>query len=282
MSNHTKSRNVFAFVLSGAAHVAFALSLLAIPKSEVKRYDIVDMTVFEPEKTETRSIAPEPEPPPAEAEALKPEPEKVAVKKKTPAKKPAETSEPAPPPPPPAVEKAPEAAPEAPPTFDLGDNTFAMGNGPGSSWSLKRSEGNTRFAGVAKAGQPSVRHTKPTRTGVKNGVPGGAGKVAAIASVPVPLQNLSKRPKPLDGPVSPPPYPMASKKAGVEGPVVLKVFIDKRGLVSKTQVVQSPDALLAKAAQLTMGKVRWTQPLDKRGKPVDTVIVWRFRFVLDG
>jgi protein TonB len=98
----------------------------------------------------------------------------------------------------------------------------------------------------------------------------------------VPLKNLSRRPSPKNGPVSPPPYPPEAKKEGVEGPVVLKVFIDKKGHVRKTQVVQSPHTLLAKAAQVAMGNVTWTSPLDKHGNPVDTVIVWRFRFVLDG
>lgn len=288
MSNRNKSRNIFALILSGTAHVTFALLLLAIPKEKIKRYDIVDMSVLEPapkEKSPTPALeeAATPETPEPAPEIEKVAVEKKAEKPKAKAKKKTVKSEPPPPPPAPAEEKAPEAAaPEAPPTFDLGDNTFAMGNGAGASWSLKRSEGNTRFAGVAQKGQPSLRHTKPIRSNSPAGVPGGTGKGNLTASArPVPLQNLSKRPRPLDR-VTAPPYPAESKKAGMEGPVVLKVFIDKKGRVKKTQVVQSPDKLLAKAAQSAMGKVMWTPPLDKMGRPVDTVIVWRFRFVLDG
>ncbi len=285
MSNNAKSRSAVALVISGSVHVAFAVSLLAIPTVVQKRYDTVDMMVHEAMKKpetppesepEPEEKAPEPEP---EEKAPEPEPEpkpkrKLEKRERIKEATPEEVEEP---PPPPPEAPPPDVKEEAPPVFDLGDNTFALGNGQGASWNLKRSEGNTRFAGVAQKNQPSVRHTKPIVR--KEGKPNGTG--TKPANKPVPLRDLSRRPMP-KRPVPSPPYPPEAKKAGIEGPVILKVYIDKAGKVRRIQVVQSPDALLAKAAQNAMGDISWTPPLDKSGNPVDTVIVWRFRFVLDG
>jgi TonB family protein len=277
MSNYSKSRSFFALIVSGSVHIGFAMFLFAIPKAMINHYDIVDMAVNKIEEKkieEPEEPEPEPEPEPD------PEPEPKKKMKKAPAPEPAPEPEPEdePPPPPPVEEKPPEVKEEAPPVFDLGDNTFATGDGQGASWNLRRSEGNTRFASVAKKTQPSVRNTKPIVQ--KQGKPGGTG--TKPVNIPVPLKDLSRRPMPKNGPVPIPPYPPEAKRAGIEGPVVLKIYIDKKGRVRRTQVVQSPDTILAKVAQNVMGNVVWTPPLDKMGNPVDTVIVWRFRFVLDG
>ncbi len=264
----SKSRDFISFILSASLHVGVAAALITIPAEVRKRYDIVDMTV------ERRTP---PKPPEPEVEEVQEEPEPEPDQPKPAAKKKVEKAEPEPPPPP---EEAPppEKAEEAPPVFDLGDNTFATGTGQGAGWQLKRSEGNTKFAGVAGKQQPSVRGTKIKAA--PKGKPGG--KATEAASAPVPLRDLSKRPEPRGGPPPAPPYPLEARKAGIEGPVVLQVFIDKTGKVKKTRVIKSPSDVLAQAARLAIAEVLWTPPLDKSGKPVDTVIVWTYRYVLDG
>lgn len=270
MPRMSKSRDVISFIFSAALHVGVAAALITIPAEVRKKYDIVDMTVQQrkplkpPEPEMEEEVREEPEP--------EPEKQKPAVRKKV------EKAEPEPPPPPPEEAPPPDKAEEAPPVFDLGDNTFATGNGQGAGWQLGRSEGNTKFAGVAGKKQPPVRGTKPKAA--PRGKPGGTGKEAV--SAPVPLRDLSKRPEPRGGPPPAPPYPLEARKAGIEGPVVLQVFIDKTGKVKKTRVIKSPSDTLAQAAQTAIGKVLWTPPLDKSGKPVDTVIVWTYRYVLDG
>ena len=266
-----KARDFLSLIFSIALHAGVGFSLIAIPKEIRVKYDVVDLSV----QNKPKKPAPEPEPEPEKEEELEPEPEKP---KAAPKKPPKEKVEEEPPPPPPEEEPEPEKQ-EAPPVFDLGDNSFASGTGQSGGWQLQRSEGNTKFAAVAGKRQPSRRGTKakaPATTGKR----GGKGKKESNA--PVPLKDLSKRPKPKNGPPPAPPYPLEARKAGVEGRVVLQVFIDKKGRVRRTRVIKSPSDVLAEAAKNAMAKVLWTPPLDKTGKPVDTVIVWTYRYVLDG
>jgi hypothetical protein len=45
--------------------------------------------------------------------------------------------------------------------------------------------------------------------------------------------------------------------------------------------VKDPGGGLGKVARAAMLKELWTPPLDKNGKPVATVIIYSYRFVLD-
>jgi TonB family protein len=204
-------------------------------------------------------IKPEPKP--------EPEPQAPAPKPKAPKQ---EEPEPEPPPEPPPDENKPEA----PPVFDLSNDTFATQGGQGSSWALNRSEGNTKFAPVAGKNQGSVRGTAPDR--------GGAGKNAKQGRKTVALKDLSRRPEPKNGRIELPAYPLDLRRDGIEGPVVLQVFIDPNGRVSQARIVKEPGGGLGKIAQASMLKELWTPPLDKEGNPVATVIIYTYRFVLDG
>ncbi len=274
MRRYSKRRDVVSFIVSAGLHVVLVLSLALIPKESRQSYETVDIDVTSKPK---RAIEPEPE----EEETPEPEPEPEPEPKK-PKPRIARRPEPKPevvePPPlaPPEEEKVPEKAEEAPPVFDLGDNTFATGEGQGASWSMRRSEGNTKFAALAKKEQPSVRGTRPK--GDKKGKPGGTGTVYA----PVPVRDLSQRPRPKNGSIAVPPYPSEARREGIEGKVVLQVFIDKKGTVRKARIMQDPGGGLGRVAQSWIKKQKWTTPLDKRGKPVDTVITYQFHFVLDG
>jgi TonB family protein len=260
-SRFSTSRDLVSFAISVVFHVGFVIAIALIPQKIRKSRAVVDLSVStikpEAEAVEEPEVIPEPEP------KKKPKKKRKTIK---------ENTEPPPLAPPPEEKKLPEDAPEAPPVFDLGDNTFAEGKGQQSGWSLQRSEGNTKFAALAKDDQPSVRDTKAT--GDKDGKPGGTG--------PVSLKNLSRRPRPRSGAVSLPSYPLEARRDGIEGAVVLQVFINREGSVYKARVIKDPGGGLGEVARLAMLKEKWTPPLDKQGKPVSTVIVYSYRFVLDG
>jgi outer membrane biosynthesis protein TonB len=219
---------------------------------------------------------PEPEPESAkEPEEAEPEPDRPLVK---PRPKPA-IEEPPDPEPPAALipeEKPPEDAPEEKPVFDLGDNTFATGEGQTPGWSLNRSEGNTKFAAVAAKNDKPVRGTKPLRS--PDGKPGGKG----LGFAPISVKDLSKRPMPIGGSIKSPPYPTEARREGIEGAVVLQVFIDKKGRVRRVRIIKDPGGGLGEVSRTAMSNERWTVPRDKSGNPVDTVIIYSYRFVLEG
>ncbi|MCP4676262.1 MAG: energy transducer TonB [Deltaproteobacteria bacterium] len=278
MRRRSKRRDMISLIVSATLHVGLVLALALIPKETRKSYETVDLSVSktkkkaepEPEEKpeeETPEVEPEPEP-----EPKKPKPKRP--RKAEPEPEPEESS---PPPLQPAEEtEVPKDAPEAPPVFDLGDNSFATEGGQGAAWSLNRSEGNTKFAPIAKKKQSSVRGTKAV--GSKKGKPGGTGPVYA----PVPIKNLSKRPKPKNGNISMPTYPSKARDEGIEGKVVLQVFISKHGRVTRVRIMQEPGGGLGQAARRSMLGEKWTLPLDKKGRPVATVITYSYRFVLDG
>ncbi|MCP4601021.1 MAG: TonB family protein [Proteobacteria bacterium] len=268
MRRHAQRRDFLSFIISSVLHVGIVFVLALIPAKSKQSYEIVDLDVSAKE----RKPAPEPE---SEQEPDEvPEPEAPRAKKRP--KPPPKPKSEDPPPLKPPEEKEPDEAPEAPPVFDLGDNTFATGNGQQGSWSLQRSEGNTKIAPLAKKKQPSVRGTRAT--GDEKGKPGGTGSGYA----PVPLRDLSKRPKPKGGNISIPPYPLEARRQGIEGTVVLQVFIDKKGRVRRTRVIKDPGGGLGKLAQSAMLKEKWNPGIDKEGNSVDTVIVYSYLFVLDG
>ena len=251
MSLRSTGRHSFAFTVSVGVHLALLALLLLIPTRHFKAWDIVDMSIAH--------MAPPP-PPPPEAKPEEPErtePDRVKVKPK------AEE-----PPPPPPEEQKPTPA-KAPPVFDLGDNTFAK-DGAGANWALNRSEGNTKFAGVAQPGQKSARGTNADR-----------GSGAGSGFQPVAAKDLSRRPEPRSD-IRVPPYPQEAKREGIEGRVILQVFIARDGSVKNVRVIKDPGGGLGDVAKTAMLEERWKPALDKAGKAVDTVITYAYLFVLDG
>jgi len=200
------SRHSLALTISGCVHALLVAFLLLIPTKRLEHWDIVDMSIAQKQK-----------PPPPLPEVKPPtmvEPEQPKAKLKP-------TAEEPPPPPP---EEEPPKPETAPPVFDLGDNTFAK-DGSGASWALGRSEGNTKFGALARPGQKPVRDTSPERSG-------GTGS----GFEPVPAKDLSRRPEPHDGEIRVPAYPLGAKREGIEGRVILQVFIGKDGAVRNVRV----------------------------------------------
>jgi len=64
--------------------------------------------------------------------------------------------------------------------------------------------------------------------------------------------------------------------------VLLQVYIDEQGHVTRVRVVKDPGGGLGAVARQAMLQERWTPARDKRGRPVATIIPYRYRFVLDG
>jgi TonB family protein len=255
-----------AFVVSIAIHTGLAIGLALIPRVTTQNWDTVDMIVKRPEPEHIPESEPEPEPEPEPEVETKPEPDKPKPKVKEP------KSPPPPPPPPQPEPEREEEKEEAPPVFDLGDNSFAT-KGQNSGWKLSRSEGNTKFGAVAKPGEKPKRST--TARGDSGGKPEGTGFSAVSA------KNLSKRPKSINN-IEIPSYPMEARREGIEGKVVLQVFIGKDGKVKKIRIVKDPGGGLGPVAKNAMLKERWKPARDRSGKAVDTVITYIYRFILDG
>ncbi len=271
MKARSTGRHSTAFVVSIAIHAGLAIALALLPQAKNDEWDTVDMTVAKPEP----NTKPEPEP------ELEPEPEpepKTEPDKPKPRPKPKVAQPESPPsPPPPSQPEQPEPEheekkEEAPPVFDLGDNSFAT-KGQNAGWKLARSEGNTKFGAVAKPGEKSKRSTKAR--GDAGGKPKGTGFSAVRA------KNLSRHPKSINN-IEVPSYPIEARREGIEGKVVLQVFIGKDGKVKKIRIVKDPGGGLGPVAKNAMLKERWKPARDRDGKAVDTVITYIYRFILDG
>ena len=252
MTLRAESRHTLALIISGCVHALLVAFLLLIPAQQLDEWDIVDMAIAEKRKP------PPPPPPPPEEVKEEVEPEQIKVKPKPKAEEP-----------PPPPEEEPPKPEKAPPVFDLGDNTFAK-DGADASWALGRSEGNTKFGALARPGQKGVRDTSPERptdtgTGFK----------------PVPAKDLSRRPEPREGEIPPIPYPPEARREGIEGRVIMQVFIGKDGAVKNVRIIKDPGGGLGAAAKAAMLEERWKPALDKRGDAVDTVITYSWVFVLD-
>lgn len=76
-------------------------------------------------------------------------------------------------------------------------------------------------------------------------------------------------------------YPPEAKEKNIQGKVLLKLFIDEKGSVTGTEIVQSAGALLDKAAQDAVGKVKFT-PGYKDGKAVKAGVIIPILFKLNG
>lgn len=75
-------------------------------------------------------------------------------------------------------------------------------------------------------------------------------------------------------------YPEAAKKAGVSGPVVLEIIIDKQGKVESAQVISGPGSGLNEAALEAIYKFKF-KPAKKLKEAVPVKIRYTYRFKLD-
>ncbi|MCX7882257.1 MAG: energy transducer TonB [Brevinematales bacterium] len=88
-----------------------------------------------------------------------------------------------------------------------------------------------------------------------------------VDDLPVPLVKIS------------PEYPEEARRLGIEGAVVVKLYINERGEVEDIEIVKSPDKLLSQAALKSLQKARFS-PARASGKPVPVILEFTLRFRL--
>ena len=74
-----------------------------------------------------------------------------------------------------------------------------------------------------------------------------------------------------------PAYPPPLEEEGIEGRAIVRVHIDTRGSVSKTQVLSATHPLFARSAVRAIRGYRFT-PAKQNGRPVESAFTQTFRF----
>jgi protein TonB len=231
-----------------SVHGVVLTFLLLQPGREHALSVVMNLTIESPPKASSKVMPPPPPPSPAPEPASVPKASRTAAAEK------------------PEAPKKPAPAPV--PTFDLGANTFAM---EGGTWGLRPSEGDSMLGAFeAPGGTRSPRDNRPESSEKSRGFR------------PTPPSNMVRRPEPEKGDISAPPYPAEAKRNGIEGAVLLRVEITKEGRVRSVLVVADPGGGLGAAARAAMLDERWKPALDRNGSPVDAVITYSYRFLLEG
>lgn len=185
-----------------------------------------------------------------------------------------------PPPPPPPEEPAepervdPPRAPAAPP--------------PKPAPRLAPLESSAAGATEAAVALPDPAPRTPLRlTGVSlsNAEPTPATRPTAkprpAAAVPTvtPLADLSRRPVPprLDASLRNH-YPAELRRRGIEGEALVRVHVSEAGQVTRVEPVSGSAPEFSRACRETLLGTEWGAPLDTRGRPVRTALLYRCRF----
>ena len=75
-------------------------------------------------------------------------------------------------------------------------------------------------------------------------------------------------------------YPEIALKAKIEGYVVAKVFLDKKGFYNKHKIINQIHPILSEAVEAHIGKLRF-KPVQINGKAVSNVLNIPFRFAIE-
>ncbi len=96
------------------------------------------------------------------------------------------------------------------------------------------------------------------------------------------LSDLSRKPRPpsLDQALRQN-YPAALRRRGTEGQAEVRVVIDARGRVAELTTVSEGVAGFSDACKTTLLGSRWSEPLDRDGRPVSTRLTYRCRFQIE-
>lgn len=247
----TAHRSSLGAAVSLSVHGAVIAALFLLPVRQQARAVVMDLVIESTPKAESKILpkAPnkEPSPVPGAKHASEHGKPKATVKS--------------------SVARRPPV-PIASPKFDLGADTFAM---EGGTWGLEPAKGDSTLGAfvVTKAAADPGDARQSTNAARGHGFE------------PIPTADLKRRPEPQSD-IAAPPYPTEAKRDGIEGAVVLRVEITKEGRVRSARVVQDPGGGLGEAAHAAMLRARWRPALDRNGAPVDTVITYSYRFVLEG
>ena len=195
----------------------------------------------------------EPEPPPEEPEPPKPPPPRPPPK--VPVKPPPNQK------PPPPNEKA-EQPPDKPVPIVAGVSLSSTTE----SGTFSAPVGNTSY-GAMQGPAAKPEDVKP----YSSGKAGGTAAYALPGEVDTEPAVLSE---------FKPPYPEAARKAGIEGTVRLRLWLDAQGKVQQVRVQRKAGYGLDEAAAEAIVRFKF-RPAKKKGKPVPINFTFDFHFYLD-
>jgi len=197
---------------------------------------------------------PQPPPPPPTPEEPKPVEEKIVARLKP-------KSAP--------KQEEPQKEELPPPTFAMNNRSFAKEGGQGSSWNLDAAQGDSLIGVVRSRSEPL-----PEKTGL-----GGEKKQAVTDFTPSATRDLSRKPEVTRQIVVP--YPEEARRQQIQGTVILNVEVRRDGTVRDVQILGDPGSGLGEAARKALFKFTFAPARDKKGRPVDYRLVYKYRFVLD-
>jgi protein TonB len=228
------------FVLVLLGHGLLLVGAKKIP--EKKKQTRVEMALVTP---------PPPPPPPPEVVEEKPQPKK----KKKPKPKPKK-----PPPPPPSNTEPPPEPQKAPPPIVTGISMASTVKSSGFNIRV----GNTTYGDMNKEDFVDPSKVKGYRGGQKGWQPVRAGKLSRQAKV-----RKEVKPK----------YPLQAVEAEIEGTVVLRIEVTKKGAVRKAKLIRGLGFGLDQAAMAAIKNFVFYPALVDDEK-VDSIINYRMTFDL--
>lgn len=165
-----------------------------------------------------------------------------------------------------AVLREAEPVPDGPVTVSAPAALVAAGPGAVAGGIVQRPSGVV--GGVASSGSfDGVAPARPTRV--------SPAPITRVAK----LSDLSRKPRPpsLNAALRQN-YPRDLRRRGVEGQAEVRVLITSEGRVGNVSIVSESAAGFARACRDTLLASRWTEPVDRHGKPVNTRLTYRCRF----
>jgi protein TonB len=227
-------------------HVAVAAALVRVDVSALLRGDsTVEMEVKEPPPPPP-DIKPEPPPPPPP-----PEVKHVVVR---------HLAAPIPPPEAPPPSQEPPKAADTPPVFGVSLDSTVSGDGPGMAVPI----GNTLM-------------TKPKKAAAPGALAEAKGDPDRLPA-PVPEVFIAEQPRKLNDVQAP--YPPEMLRMGIEGKVVLKLYVDETGVVRRATVIEKAGHGFDELAREAVKKIKFSPGRTSDGKAVPTNIVYNYTFEL--
>jgi protein TonB len=248
-------------------HLAVVWWLATSPERTSRILQAIDMEVVDLTPPEPLT-EPEPEPEPEALTEPEPEPEPEPVPRRVTKRQPDPEPSDEPPPDETPPDRPPSDEPPQPPSVNFGEQNF-VGQGEGASWGMAAANGGSRM-GVYRPGSrgggggaPPPPTQPPPRPSWD---PAGRGDISRSVQ---PLNEFR------------PPYPQQAQRQFIEGVVMLEVQIRRDGTVRSVRILRDPGGGLGEAAAAAIRQVRFRPALDRQGQPVDVIISYNYRFILE-
>lgn len=271
-------RTLLMLAISIGAHLAAAFGLVLLPAiaafDEPRSVELAVVEALPPPEPEPEVVPPEPEPPPPAPEPeVVPPPQPVVTRPRPRPQAPPEPAQPAAPPP-------PADAPPPPPAEETIEDFSGMTLTNDSGDAAWRSNVGSGAPMDGPIGRPNAVVTGRNRRGVPGGVPGGTGDGSQVVAA----ADLSRQP-------GPPAerlrellranYPREAQQLGIEGHTDVRVHVSADGSVRVLGIVRETHEGFGEACRRTIRQGgRWSPPLDRQGRPVETVTAFRCTFTI--